>query len=298
MILRIFLVFGLALIGVTGYFTVVQAPPSVQQPPGMAEVSRWQEEGILPGGELAENDEVEHGIFEVPPMDEMMLDAAMEAMGEMPGMDMSGGTMSGMDMSGDDSMDMAGESGAMDMSGDGSMDMAGESGTMDMSGDGSMDMAGDSGTMDMSSGGSMDMAEMAVECEGEGGLSFCPDGARAAREISLTMREWEFDQMAIDVNAGERIRFTVKNDGQVLHEFMFMTMPLMQAVEYRAERADWSLLEHEALFEKSLLLPGQEMSFVVEVQQAGSWMFMCMLPYHMQLGMMGQMSTPGAAMEM
>ncbi len=262
MILRFFLVFGLTLIGVTGYFTIVQAPPSVQQPPGMAEVSRWQEENILPGGELAENDEVEHGIFEVPPMDEVMLDAAREAMGEMPGMDMGGGSMPGMDMSGD-----------------GGMDMAGESGTMDMS-------------------GNMDMAQMAVECEGEGGLSFCPDGARAVREISLSMREWEFDQAAIDVKPGERIRFTVKNDGQVLHEFMFMTMPLMQAVAYRAERADWSLLEHEALFEKSLLLPGQEMSFVVEVQQAGSWMFMCMLPYHMQLGMMGQISTPGAAMEM
>ncbi|HGG03973.1 MAG TPA: hypothetical protein ENK28_00800 [Aliiroseovarius sp.] len=176
------------------------------------------------------------------------------------------------------------------------MDMA-EGTTMDMSNGGTMDMA-EGTTMDMSNGGTMDMAAMEPECEDGGGLSFCPDGASVDREIKLSMREWSFDQMEIEVKAGERIRFTVQNDGKVLHEFMFMTMPLMQAVDYRALRADWSLLEHEALFEKSLLLPGQDLSFVVDIQQNGSWMFMCMLPYHMQMGMMGQMATPGMAMEM
>ena len=72
----------------------------------------------------------------------------------------------------------------------------------------------------------------------------------------------------------------------------------MQAVQYRSTRADWNLFEHEALFEQALVLPGGEFSFVLEVTQAGSWMFMCMLPYHMEMGMMGQMATEGMAMQM
>ncbi|MFV2002021.1 MAG: multicopper oxidase domain-containing protein, partial [Paracoccaceae bacterium] len=82
------------------------------------------------------------------------------------------------------------------------------------------------------------------------------------------------------------------------HEFMFMSPPLMAAVSYRTTRADWSLFEHESLFEQALVLPGGEFSFVLEVQQNGAWMFMCMLPYHMQMGMMGQMATEGMAMDM
>ncbi len=343
MVLRFFILFSLVLMGVTAYFIVIQQPPTVQLPPMAAEVTRFQQEGLLPTGELEENDEAEHGIFDVPPMDEMMLEQAMqgmEGMGNMPGMDMDGesgsmnmpqGSGNTMNMgAGDGSMPMAEGSGATMKMGDGSapmamgedsmrktedsgapMQMGDEAASMEM-GDGSgtnmkMEMQGGSMTMADGSGvpmqmeaGSAPMAmqEMTMDCKGEDGLLFCPADAKADREITLSMREWEFDQMQIEVKAGERIRFTVRNDGKTLHEFMFMTMPLMQAVAYRAKRADWSLLEHEALFEKSLLLPGQDLTFVVEVQETGSWMFMCMLPYHMQMGMMGQMATPGAAMDM
>jgi uncharacterized cupredoxin-like copper-binding protein len=118
------------------------------------------------------------------------------------------------------------------------------------------------------------------------------------REIDLKMTEWGFSDMNIEVKKGERIRFNVTNEGEILHEFMVMQGVQMQGVTYRMERADWSLLEHEALFEQSLMLPTQTISFVLEVQENGAWMFMCMLPFHMQLGMMGQMATPGAAMDM
>ncbi len=131
----------------------------------------------------------------------------------------------------------------------------------------------------------------------EGGLIFAED-APYDREITLAMSEWRFSKMKISVKKGERIKFTIRNDGRIPHEFMFMTMPAMQAVNYRAKRADWNLLEHEALFEQPLLLPGSEISVVMTVQRDGAWMFMCMLPYHMQMGMMGQMATAGNAMPM
>jgi len=142
-----------------------------------------------------------------------------------------------------------------------------------------------------------DAAKMAGDGAAKGGLNITEDGA-FDREINLSMNEWRFSKMKIEVKNGERIRFNVVNDGQIPHEFMFMTMPAMAAISYRAKRADWSLLEHEALYEKSLVLPGGKFTFVAEIAQDGAWMFMCMLPYHMQLGMMGQMATPGKARDM
>jgi uncharacterized cupredoxin-like copper-binding protein len=255
---------------------------------------------------------------------DMPADGAMD-MGDDAQMDMAEGATMDMDMDGDGTMDMAEADmpadGAMDMGDDAQMDMAeGATMDMDMDGDGTMDMA----EADMPADGAMDMAEgtaMEMDMDGDGardmaaaleaneeeadrlmagqmaGLIITNDG-EFDREIVLTMSEWTFSDLEIDAQPGERIQFTVRNDGQILHEFMFMGMAQMQGVNYRARRADWNLLEHEALFEQSLILPGDEISFVAEVVRPGVWMFMCMLPYHMQMGMMGQVATEGMAMDM
>ena len=274
MVMRFFLIFGLILLGVTGYFTVIQQSPAYQAAPAVAAVSLLQSEGILPSGDLRENEALEHDVFDVPTMDEAMLEAALSS-GGMAGMDMYGAT-------------------TMKTDGDGaSMETADGATTMKMDGDGASMETTDGATAMKMDGGNAEMAMPVAE----GGLRITDTGA-FDREIKLSMLEWGFSQMQLDVKQGEKIRFTVRNDGKILHEFMFMTMPAMAAVNYRAKRADWNLLEHEALFEKSLLLPGGEVSFVVQVQETGNWMFMCMLPYHMEMGMMGQMATEGRAMEM
>ncbi len=170
---------------------------------------------------------------------------------------------------------------------------------MQMDGDTAMKMDGEEAAADVHAdeAGHADEAEGAEGHAGGAGLAIAEEGP-FDREINLTMTEWGFSEMNIEVKKGERIRFNITNDGQIPHEFMFMTMPAMTAVGYRAQRADWNLLEHEALYEKSLVLPGGKFSFVAEIEQDGAWMFMCMLPYHMQMGMMGQMATPGMAMDM
>ena len=299
MIMRFYLMTGVLLLGITAYFIVIEKEPDFQSAPAISEVTRLQEEGILPSGPFEENEEVEHDVFDVPPMDEQMLEQAMNNM-DMD-MDMGGMDMGDMDMS--ESTD-----GTMTMADGSTMPMAdmapADDGTMTMADDSTMPMAdtemADDGMMTMADGSTMPMADMgmASACEGEGGLGFCDDGAAFDREIEIVMSEWSFSDLSLEVKSGERIRFTVRNDGTILHEFMFMAMAQMQAVNYRARRADWNLLEHEALFEKSLLLPGESISFVAEVKSTGAWMFMCMLPYHMQMGMMGQIATPGAAMQM
>jgi uncharacterized cupredoxin-like copper-binding protein len=313
--IRFFVILGVVSTLVVGWLATAGVGPETQLPPEESLLVGFREKGFVPESlNLEENEAAEEGIFDVPAMDEMMLEAAMEAM-DMDGMDMGGMDMSEgaapMNMDGGEgAMDMAADSGSMNMDSEsGAMNMAADSGAMNMDGDsGSKNMAADSGAMNMDGGnGGMNMAmgSEAMEMDDDddemaepaGGLLITASG-EFDREINLTMTEWGFSEMELDVKVGERIRFTVKNGGQIPHEFMFMNMALMEAVKYRATRADWSLFEHEALFEQALVLPGGDFDFVVEVQEAGTWMFMCMLPYHMQMGMMGQMSTPGMAMEM
>jgi len=353
--LKFFGTVGLVGTVVVFYLVTYGVGPERQLPPEVSLLEGFREKGYVPEAVNLEADEraEEAGVFVVPPQDEVVLEAALEAMGDMDmgGMDMSGTatTMEGMDMSGSDTamegMDMSGSDTAMegmdmsggdtamagmDMSGSDTamegMDMSGSdtamagmdmSGNgeavldMDMNGDGIMDMSSaamsGAGTamegMDMSGAGNTDVAAMNMSpsnaaAMGEGGLLISREDVAFDRVIELTMTEWGYSEMQIDVKMGERIKFVVKNEGQIPHEFMFMNMPLMAAANYRGTRADWSLFEHEALFEQALVLPGGEFEFVLQVQQNGAWMFMCMLPYHMQMGMMGQMATEGAAMEM
>lgn len=157
-------------------------------------------------------------------------------------------------------------------------------------------------------------AKPAAEAGGHGagedaGLSILAEGAPEEvkkalgataidRTIPIDMVEWGFRPGMTTVKPGEVIKLAVRHAGYTPHEFMIMTDAAMNAVNYRLERADWSLLEHEAIFEKPIVLPGDRFEVVLKVNQPGVWMFMCMLPYHMQLGMMGMLATPGVSMDM
>lgn len=316
--IKTFVFIGTVSVLAVAYLIVFAATPISQLPPQESLLTEFRAEGYVPQAlNLEENPEIEHGIFEVPARDEVELEKAMaNAAQSMPGMNMGGGQS--MDMSGDAAMDgdMATDANgnmdaSADMNSEGTMDMtaqndgATDGGAMDGASEMDAEMRSETGqTMDMAPAdatamngtGNMDETAMDMAMP-EGGLLIAEDGSYD-REIDLTMSEWGYSDMSIQVTKGERIRFNVKNGGQILHEFMIMQMPAMQAVNYRMRRADWSLLEHEALYEQALVLPGGEFSFVMEVQEDGAWMFMCMLPYHMEMGMMGQMSTPGMAMSM
>ncbi len=269
--IRLFILIGIVGVGLLGYLSTEGQGPDYQGAPSASLLDGFQADGIVPvTAEITKNEKVGEGIFNLPPQDEVELEKAKSA--PMPGMNMPMGTenKSTMKMEGDTAKKMP----------------------MGTDGQTTMKMAGDA---DKKTPMKMPMkmdGEMA-----EGGLKVSPEGA-FDREISLTMQEWKFSNMKIDVKRGEKIRFTVTNGGKIPHEFMFMTMPAMAAINYRARRADWNLLEHEATYEQSLVLPGGKFSFVAEIQKNGVWMFMCMLPYHMQMGMMGQMATPGMAMDM
>ena len=108
----------------------------------------------------------------------------------------------------------------------------------------------------------------------------------------IDLREWNVGSGMTMARPGETVRLTVRNSGNIPHEFMIMKGAAMQAVNYRLNRPDWNLLEHEATTEVPFLMPGDTIDMVVKITKPGIWMYMCMFPYHMQLGMMGTLMTP------
>lgn len=118
------------------------------------------------------------------------------------------------------------------------------------------------------------------------------DGIQIDSSSVIDMKEWSVGSGMTMTQPGKTIRLTVRNSGNIPHEFMIMNAAAMQAVDYRLNRPDWNLLEHEATTEISFLMPGDSIDIVVKLTKSGMWMYMCMFPYHMQLGMMGMLMTP------
>ena len=267
MIIRTMLVFGVLIVGAAWALLVPFGQPAFQAVP-TSEIASYRDDGLLPApGALIESEDLGHEIFEVPAEDEAMLEAA-EALAGQTGM----AGMPGMAPSGEMTGEMAA---AGEMPGMPGMGTEGEHESAEAEGHGGME---------------------SEEHQGGAGLLVLDDSVPVDRVIDLDMREWGFGPGNIEVKMGQTIRLVVRNKGQIPHEFMFMTMTAMQAINYRVERADWNLLEHEALLEKPLIMPGETYDVVLRVQQPGMWMFMCMFPYHMQFGMMGAMATEGMSM--
>jgi uncharacterized cupredoxin-like copper-binding protein len=162
-----------------------------------------------------------------------------------------------------------------------------------------MDMPQAEGHGEAGGGMAMEMPEAGGHSGAGYGLRVLPGHMAQGmidRDVEITMAEWGFGPGNLTVKPGEVVRLVVRNEGTLPHEFMLMPQQQMNTVNYRLERADWNLLEHEAVFERSVILPGDSFEVVVRFEQPGMWMYMCMFPYHMQFGMMGMIMTEGMQM--
>ena len=327
MIVRVWLGAGV-LLSVVAWFLVVTLSPPPSQISATTALADYRAAGLIPAGATRMSAAVGHEVFELPPTDAEHLKqelAAGATMGDMPGMNM--GQPAGQEtpapmkmeqMAGDHAEQPAAAMPGMEMKempAPLKMDVTAEAAGQDAPSSAPMKMAmdeekdehdaepdqhGAEGGMEMGAMGAADDdggEEMAGGHGGGGGIALVRDGhgMKVSRELEITMEEWGFSPANVTVKAGETIRLVVTNRGNMPHEFMLMTAPGMGAVRYRLERADWNLTEHEAIYERPLVMPGERFETVIHIQQAGAWMYMCMFPYHMQFGMMGMMTSEGMA---
>lgn len=304
MIIRFWLLAGILLVALAWVLMVPLSPPSYQASP-RSTVADYRASGVIPQvGEATISDAVGHDVFEIPETDaaHALEETAAGAMPDMAGDADAPMTEPGTDDGGHGAD--AGVAGTMPEA-PGMADMPGMD-TMPESGGADAPMAepgtNDAGMADMPGMATMPESGGATESEGDHGGSQAGirvlDGmmaGMAGRTVEIEMREWSFSPPGITVATGEVVRLTVRNAGNVPHEFMIMPPQGMAAVAYRLERADWNLTEHEAIFERQMVMPGDSFEVVIQADRPGNWMYMCMFPFHMQFGMMGSLVTEGTA---
>jgi len=135
----------------------------------------------------------------------------------------------------------------------------------------------------MHSGAGHDTSHMA----GDSGMAGRPgDPAKVNRTIEVVMDDtMRFTPSEIHVNKGETIRFFVKNMGQTRHEMVLGTMDQLKA--HAAEMRSMPNMKHVG-GNMMTLDPGQRGGMVWQFDTAGTVDFACLVPGHMEAGMVGK----------
>ena len=129
------------------------------------------------------------------------------------------------------------------------------------------------------------------------------------RTIEITMKENFFEPERIEVKAGETIRFTIRNEGELVHEFNIGTaamhaehqkemMTMMEHGALEADRINHDMMKMdmgggktmEHNYPNSVLLePGKTGEVIWKFTRAAELEFACNVPGHYEAGMMGHM---------
>ncbi len=112
------------------------------------------------------------------------------------------------------------------------------------------------------------------------------DPAKVSRTIAIEMNDnMRFTPDKVSVKAGETIRFFIKNGGQVPHEMVIGTMSeLKEHAEMMRKMPGMKHAEPNQI----TLNPGQRGGIVWQFDKAGVVDFACLVPGHMEAGMMGK----------
>ncbi len=115
------------------------------------------------------------------------------------------------------------------------------------------------------------------------------DPAKVTRTIELTMDDtMRFTPDDIQVGAGETIRFFIRNTGKISHEMVLGSIADLKA--HAAEMKKMPGMQH-AEPNMITLAPGKIGGLVWQFDQPGTVDFACLVPGHMEAGMIGKIKV-------
>ena len=124
---------------------------------------------------------------------------------------------------------------------------------------------------------------------GMSGIGKPGDPAKVSRTIEVVMDDaMRFTPAQIDVKAGETIRFFIKNTGKLQHEMVIGTLADLKA--HAEEMKNMPGMQH-AEPNMITLNGGQRGGLVWTFDQAGTVDFACLIPGHMEAGMVGKVNV-------
>ncbi len=115
------------------------------------------------------------------------------------------------------------------------------------------------------------------------------DADQVSRTIDVSMMDsMKFDPGTLEIKQGETIRFTAKNDGGVLHEFVLGT------TETNDQHAEMMIkfpgMEHDEPY-MTHVAAGEQGEIIWTFNRAGDFDFACLIAGHYQAGMKGTISV-------
>lgn len=115
------------------------------------------------------------------------------------------------------------------------------------------------------------------------------DAAKVSRTVKVMMEDsMRFSPSQINVKAGETIRFSIKNRGQIPHE---MVIGSISELKEHAEMMRNIPEMHHTEPNMITLAAGQDGVIVWQFDKAGVVDFACLIPGHMEAGMVGKIEV-------
>ena len=112
------------------------------------------------------------------------------------------------------------------------------------------------------------------------------DRERVSRTIEIGMSDqMRFSPDQLEVKQGETIRFVLRNEGTMLHEFVLGTRTELDA--HAAMMVKFPGMEHDEPY-MAHVGPGQGGEMIWTFNQAGDFEFACLIAGHYQAGMVGR----------
>jgi len=112
---------------------------------------------------------------------------------------------------------------------------------------------------------------------------------KPSRVIVITMREGEgkmrFSPEKVVVSKGDQIRFILKNEGALEHEFLLATVK--ENLEHAEVMKKFPEMEHDDPNGKRLK-PSATSEILWRFTKAGEFEFACLIPGHREAGMLGK----------
>jgi len=119
------------------------------------------------------------------------------------------------------------------------------------------------------------------------------DAKSAKRTVEVKMLDsMRFSPEAIDVKLGETVRFTVRNDGKQMHEFVIGTKA--ENDSHAALMVKFPAMEHDEPY-MAHVAPGKTGEIVWTFNRAGDFDFACLIAGHYQAGMVGKIKVVAPA---
>ena len=115
------------------------------------------------------------------------------------------------------------------------------------------------------------------------------DEKSVSRTIAVGMTDnMRFTPDKIQVKQGETIKFTAKNNGKILHEFVLGTKKTLE--EHAALMMKFPKMEHDEPYMMHVP-PGKSGEIIWTFNKPGNFDFACLIAGHYQAGMVGKIAV-------